>query len=122
MWLDGADEGRKGTEGHLLLLLDGLDPLDEDLLLPVLVLIVAGCLLLGQHPQLLWAAAASPGRGALVLQRRSSRFGGPSRRVGLVLVGGERVVCTASGVVSSAVAGWLGLVRLLQEPLLTKWP
>lgn len=73
--LDGADEGGKGTEGHLLLLLDGLDPLNEYLLLPVLI--ITRCFLLWQHPQLFWDAAASPGCGALILQQRSSKSGRP---------------------------------------------
>lgn len=73
--MDGVDESGTGLEEHLLLLLDGLDPLNEDLLLSVFI--VAGCLLLWQHPQLLWAAAASPGCGTLILQQRSGRSGQP---------------------------------------------
>lgn len=77
----------KGMEEHLLLFLDGLDPLDEDLLFSVLLM--ASYLLLWQHPQLLWATAASPGHGALVLQQRSSRSGRPLQAGG-VSAGGWR--------------------------------
>lgn len=94
----------KGKGGHLLLFLDGLDPFDEDLLFPVFI--VAGCLLLWQHPQLLCATAASPGRGALVLQQRSSRFGQPLQVGGVSSYGWREDGMRSSREVSSAVDGW----------------
>lgn len=83
--MDTVDEIGNGLEEHLLFLLDGLDPLNEDLLLAVFV--VTGCLLLWQHPQLLWATAASPGCGAFILQQRSDRSGQPLQAGGVSACG-----------------------------------
>lgn len=67
-----AERGQR----HLLLLFDGLYPLNEDLLLTVLI--TAGHFFFWQHPQLLQAAStASSGLGALDLQQRSGRSGWP---------------------------------------------
>lgn len=96
----------------MLLLLDGLDPLDEDLLLAVLI--TAGHFLFWQHPEVLQAArTASPGLGALVLQQTNGRSGWPLWTVGSVLTGGrgwcerlwERLVLMWKGGLSEAAPG-----------------
>lgn len=109
-WATGRQHGGRRAGGHLLLLLDGLDPLHEELLLPVLV--TAHSLLLWQHLQLLQAAALACRRlGALGLEQGAEGLTGPpggrAGRRGSV-PGEERVSGAAQGLVFCG-PGFLGL-------------